>query len=127
MSPARWKRSCGRSRRAARGWLGAKMNWMSGAAARLELEFLADGRLDALLARAAVVGAQHLHDAGAVVVVARALKLAWPSTVAAGGAQFFVERRRDARAPVAFGHEHHAAPAAAGADVARHGARIVFR
>ena len=36
-----------------------------GAAPRLELELLADGRLDALLARAAVVGAQHLHDAGA--------------------------------------------------------------
>ena len=45
---------------------------------------------------------------------------------AAGRAQFFVECRRHARAPVAFGHEHHAAAATAGADVARDGARIVF-
>ena len=45
---------------------------------------------------------------------------------AARGAQFFVECRGHARAPVAFGHEHHAAAAAAGADVTRHGARVVF-
>jgi hypothetical protein len=34
-----------------------------GSAARLELELLADGGLNALMTRAAVVGAQHLHDA----------------------------------------------------------------
>ena len=45
---------------------------------------------------------------------------------AAGAAQLLVEGRRDARTPVAFGNDHHAMAAAAGADVARHRARIVF-
>src|SRR6185436_14554818 len=39
-----------------------------GTTSRLEVELLADGGLDALLTRLAVVGAQHVHDAAAEVV-----------------------------------------------------------
>ena len=77
--------------------------------------------------RATVVGAQHLHDAVAEVVARGAAKARLAEQVAACRAQLFVEGRGDPRAPVAFGHEHHAAAAAAGADVARDRARIIFR
>ena len=77
--------------------------------------------------RAAVVGAQHLHDAVAEVVARAAAEARLAEQEAARRAQLFVECRGDPRAPVAFGHEHHAAAAAAGADVARDRARVVFR
>src|SRR6185295_19854523 len=85
-----------------------------GAAPRLEFQFLPDGRLDALLARGAVVGAQRLHD-GRTIVLVVGLERALAEHETAGRTQFLVECGGDARAPVALGHDHHATPAAAGA------------
>jgi hypothetical protein len=49
-----------------------------------------------------------------------------PEDVATGGAQLLVERGGDTVAPVALGCEDDAAATAAGADVTRGRARIVF-
>src|SRR4051812_40375419 len=61
------------------------------APARLEVEFLTDGGLDALKARTAVIGAQHLQDAVAEIVARRGGKARLTQQEATCRAQFFIE------------------------------------
>ena len=112
--------------RRASGWLGAKMNWMSGRRRGSNSSFWPmvawmrwwRARLSSVRSTCMMLSAKSLSR--------RAPKRRLAEHEAARRAQFLVERRRHARAPVAFGHEHHTAAPAAGADVARHGACVVF-
>ena len=126
MSPARWKRSCGRSSRAAPGWLGAKMNWMSGRRRGSNSSFWPmvawmrwwRVRLSSVRSTCMMLSPKSLRVACAEARLAE--------QVATRRAQLFVECRGDARAPVALGREHDAAATAAGADVSRYRARVIF-
>jgi hypothetical protein len=112
MSPARWKRSCGRSRRATRRLRGHEDELDVRAAARLELELLADGRLHALLrARLSSVRSTCMMAVAEVLVARRVRRLA--EHVTAARAQLLVEGGGARGAPVAFGRDHHAAAATA--------------